>query len=131
MSDTIVNVGTQPQVNPETALAPTILIDQAKKDAALAAQVLALAQKKDYLSIAKLGIENRNLIEQQVKEVEDAIPLIKSGWKTTEFWVVVLYGAFNIFCIVKGISIPPTDDITLGGLVASYVAGRHYVKGKQ
>ena len=111
--------------------APEAVISQVKQDVDIGKQAAALIAKKDYISLVKLAVENKSLIGQQATEIEAAIPLIKSGWKTTEFWVVAAYFAVNVFCVLKGINIPIGDDASVGAAVLSYVAGRHYIKAKQ
>jgi len=107
------------------------VLSQAKQDALLLQQVLTAVQKKDYLGLIKIAVENKDLVEHQVEEVTEAIPLIKAGWKTSEFWVMVCYFGLNVYCVYKGINIPVGDDASVGAAVLSYVAGRHYIKAKQ
>jgi hypothetical protein len=111
--------------------APEAVISQVKQDVDIGKQAAALIAKKDYISLVKLAYENKALIEKQVEEVEQAIPFIKAGWKTSEFWVMVCYFGLNVYCVYKGINIPVGDDASVGAAVLSYVAGRHYIKAKQ
>lgn len=60
--------------------------------------------------------------------------MIKPGWKTTEFWVTVVYGLI-VAAVSSGILGPETDPwpkflgLVAGGLLASgYVIGRSIIK---
>jgi hypothetical protein len=133
MSESIVIPNATVQVDPTSAtvVIPQEVMSAVSKDIALSKEVITMLKAKDYVGIVKLGLQNKAFIEDEVKEVSALVPLIKAGYKTTEFWLIVVYFGFNIFCILKGIALPIGDDSILGGLVATYSASRHYIKSKQ
>lgn len=56
---------------------------------------------------------------------------MKTGYKTTEFWVTLittLGTLLNQAGILGSVVLPVESIATVGGIVASYVIGRSYVK---
>jgi hypothetical protein len=104
---------------------------QVQADADLVKQAAALAQAKDWVKLGELALKNRSTIEKQVEQVSTLVPLVKAGWKTSEFWLVTAYLGINIYCMLKGQPLPFADDTTLGGVIAAYTGGRHLIKNTQ
>lgn len=118
----------EPQVNPETVLAPSIIVGQAQQDAALIRQLAALWQDGEHVKAAELVLSNRNLIESQVEEAEQAVVAIKSGWKTSELWSGIAILALNVAGLVLKVHVPDAANITAGTVWAIYTAARTYLK---
>lgn len=118
------------QVNPTTVLSQTIAIDQITKDVTLGKQLGDLYAKKDFIGAAKLLLANKQLIGDEIKEVEELVVEVKSGYKTTEFWLALIYVTINVWFFYKGIPIPTGDDATLGGALVAYIISRHNLKSK-
>jgi len=58
---------------------------------------------------------------------------MKSGYKTTEFWVTLatsVVTTLNASGILGSVTLPLETIATLAGLAASYVLGRSIVKAK-
>lgn len=105
-----------------------VVVTDTASDIALSVKALALLKAKDYAGLVKLGETSAPLLEQQIKDAEAVVPVIKEGYKTTEFWFVVAFALFDVYCDFRGIKIPPTTEITLGAAISAYAAGRHLLK---
>jgi len=114
--------------NVASDITPGAISTQVLNDIELGKQVAALLAKGDKLSAIKLLVENRATVEQQVKEVEAAIPAIKAGYKTTEFWIVVIYVLINVVFTYLKVPLPLGDDITIGAIIAAYGTNRQIQK---
>lgn len=63
--------------------------------------------------------------------VTAALPVIKSGWRTTEFWLVAIFAFGNIaFTAWKGTALPLEVNIAVGAVIAAYTAMRSIAKVK-
>lgn len=118
-----------PQVDPTSpsVVVPEAVMTAVHQDIEIGKQLIAASQKKQYGTIVSLLLKNKPFIEDEVKQVEQLAPIIASGWKEPAFWLIVVYGAFNAFCLYKGIPLPTGDDAAMGGLVAAFLAHRHQV----
>lgn len=101
---------------------------QVMDDIKLGGAVSALLAKGDKIGAMKLILENRATLEQQVKEVEAAIPAIKAGYRTSEFWIVVIYILINVVFTYLKVPLPLGDDITIGAIIAAYGTNRQIQK---
>jgi len=103
-------------------------ISTIQSDIELAKSVIDLVKGGHEIEAGLLIVKNRNALSKQVTAVEALVPIVKEGYKTSEFWVLLLYGAFNWYCAVYHIALPATEDMTLGAMVSAYIAGRHVIK---
>jgi hypothetical protein len=106
----------------------TTIVQTVQADEALIKQAAELIQKKDWIQLGEFALAHRTQLAEQVTEIQGDIPLIKAGYKTTEFWLVVVFGVVTVLCKLKGISLPPTESISLGALVMTYMTSRHLTK---
>lgn len=117
-----------------TATPLSTLQTEVMADAALVKQAEVLIKKKDWLGLIKFAADNKATIETEASYIKDGFqkitPLVKEGYKTTEFWLVTSYLAINVYFAYKGISLPATDDVSLGSIIAAYTASRHLIKTK-
>lgn len=68
-------------------------------------------------------------IEKDYSDVKAALPSIKAGYKTTEFWLVVGVAVGNgLYTTITGKTLPIDLNIVLSGLVAVYAAARSLTK---
>ena len=125
-----------PAAAPNTATAPAA--------APLTQDVLELAQigkrVDDAIKAGKTPAESRALVlselgmdipelEQVAKDVITELPAIKSGWRTSEFWLIILLGIANGLMFWKtGQPINVETNATLGGLILAYTGSRTLVK---
>lgn len=109
-------------------MADTTITTEIQTDIELSKKALALLKAKDYAGLLALGEANFGTIEKQVGEVSTLIPVIKSGWKTSEFWLIIVFVGINAYCILKGVALPMTDDISIAGLIATYSVNRQMTK---
>jgi len=58
-----------------------------------------------------------------------AWPVIKAGYKTTEFWLVAGYLLINAILLIFGVTIPVTVDVAIGSVISVYTVIRSLVKG--
>lgn len=120
-------LGMQKQTVMNKYMADTITTE-IQTDIELSKKALTLLKAKDYAGLAVLGEQNFGLIKQQAAEVSNLIPAVKAGWKTSEFWLISVFVAINVYCVAKGITLPMTDDISVAGLIATYSVNRHLTK---
>jgi hypothetical protein len=67
--------------------------------------------------------------EKDWADVSAALPAIKAGYKTTEFWLVVAVGAGNfVYLKATGHPLPIDTNAVLGAVVAVYTAARALIK---
>lgn len=69
-------------------------------------------------------------IDKDMDDIGILEPLVKQGYKTTEFWLIIGYFVVNVFAQKLNITLPPIDDVTIGGLVAAYTLSRTSTKNK-
>jgi len=65
---------------------------------------------------------------KDLPDVMAAVPAIKAGHKTSEFWVVVGIGAVIVACQLTGHPLPTDATVTLAGLAAAYAGSRTVAK---
>lgn len=64
-----------------------------------------------------------------VADLKEAAPAIKTGYKTTEFWLVVAFGLANaIVPIFTGKPLPFSVDGSLAAVLSIYAIGRALLK---
>lgn len=69
--------------------------------------------------------------QEDFTAASDAAPIIKSGWRTTEFWLVAVFIVANLgFTAWRGVAIPTEVNAAIGAVLAAYVAVRGVVKAK-
>ena len=69
--------------------------------------------------------------QEDFAAASEAAPIIKSGWRTTEFWLVAVFIVANLgFTAWKGVAIPSEVNTAIGAVLAAYVATRAVVKAK-
>ncbi len=56
---------------------------------------------------------------------------IKTGIKTSEFWIALLGALIPVFNEHFGLRIPTESVLSIAGVIISYIIGRSYVKAKQ
>lgn len=68
-------------------------------------------------------------IKDIVADVQAAMPAIKTGYKTTEFWLVVAFGLANaVVPIFTGKPLPFSVDSSLAAVLSIYAIGRALLK---
>jgi hypothetical protein len=68
-------------------------------------------------------------IEKDWTDISAAIPSIKSGYKTTEFWLIVGLGLGNgIYAAIAGKALPFDLNAVLGAVIVVYTAARALTK---
>jgi hypothetical protein len=69
--------------------------------------------------------------QEDFSAVTSALPVIKAGWRTTEFWLVTLFIVANlVFVAWKGVAIPTEVNVAIGAVLAAYVAVRGLIKAR-
>lgn len=70
------------------------------------------------------------LVEKEYADVQAALPTIKAGYKTTEFWLIVGTMLINGgYLAATGKAVPLDVNALLGALVGVYTVVRGLVKG--
>lgn len=64
-----------------------------------------------------------------IADAQATLPIIKAGWKTSEFWLLLGFGLVNAgWLIWKGTPLPFDTNSVLAGLLAVYTAARTFHK---
>lgn len=68
-------------------------------------------------------------IRDTVADVQAAVPSIKAGYKTTEFWLIVAFGLANALVpTLTGKALPFSVDGSLAAVLSIYAIGRAVLK---
>ena len=98
-------------------------------DAALVHAIVAAVKKSGPAGLTPLAPGLIAAGEKDFADVKAALPAVKAGYKTTEFWltggVVLGNGLYTLF---TGHVLPIELNVVLGGLVAIYTTARALVK---
>jgi hypothetical protein len=105
------------------------LANEVGDDAALLKQVIAHYKAGGFKAVAQdvpaIVIEAR----KDYAALSDALPVVKAGYKTTEFWLVVLVMLGNgIYFGVTGKTLPFDLNATLASMVGIYTVVRGLMK---
>jgi hypothetical protein len=106
------------------------LANDLQVDVALVAQVVKAMKAQG--AVAGITANAAPIIatsQQNVKDVEAALPVIKSGYKTTEFWLIAAFLCGNaIYVAVTGKTLPIDIDALTATVIAVYTGCRHQAK---
>ena len=111
----------------------TIMTDAAIKEIAddlpAVKELIAAIKSKDKARIfAALTVAGKEA-KEDYDAVVKAVPEIKAGYKTTEFWLVVIVVLVNAGLIAfKGESLGFDTNMVIGALTAIYAVVRSFVK---
>ena len=98
-------------------------------DAILAEAIIAAVKKSGVAGLVPLAPSLIAVGKKEYLDVKAAMPSIKAGYKTTEFWLtgglVVGNGLYTLF---TGHVLPVDLNVVLGGLVAIYTTARALMK---
>jgi hypothetical protein len=107
------------------------LISEAGDDIPLIKQAVAAIKAKDKAALAALLPQIALEVKEDVAAVEAALPAIKAGFKTTEFWAVVVLAIANVALVAFGKQPLPWDiNAVLGAVTVAYGFFRTLLKGK-
>lgn len=67
---------------------------------------------------------------EAIGAVKDALPVIKAGKSTSEFWITAGVGGVILAARLTGHPLPVNEEALAAGLAAVYTGGRSFVKGK-
>lgn len=68
-------------------------------------------------------------LEKDYRDVKAALPEIKAGYKTTEFWLLVGVSLGNgIYLVLTGKALPVDLNVVLGGVIGIYTVARALIK---
>ena len=98
-------------------------------DLPLIRKAVAAIKAKDKAALLALAPELIKEAKEDFEAVRTAIPLAKAGFKTTEFWVLVVFGAVNIWYLNKtGNPIPLEVNAVIGVVASVYTIVRALTK---
>jgi len=119
----------------KTETAPTVadlkpLANDLQADVALVVQVVkAMKSQGAVAGITANASPIIAAVQQDVKDVEAALPAVKAGYKTTEFWMIAAFlGGNAIYVALTGKTLPIDFDAVTGTLIAIYTAFRNQAK---
>lgn len=68
-------------------------------------------------------------VQQDIKDVEAALPAVKAGYKTTEFWMIAAFlGGNATYVALTGKTLPIDFDAVSATVIAIYTAFRSQAK---
>ncbi len=98
-------------------------------DVLLTKQLLAAFKaggSKAALGLAPMAVA---ALEKDYQDVKAALPEIKAGYKTTEFWLVIAAILGNgLYLALAGKALPIDLNVVLGGIIAVYTTARALIK---
>jgi hypothetical protein len=98
-------------------------------DLPLIRKAVAAIKSKDKAALLALAPELIKEAKEDYGAIKPAIPLAKVGFKTTEFWVLVVFGAVNVWYLNKtGNPIPLEVNAVLGVATSIYTIVRALTK---
>lgn len=104
------------------------LVADAPQGVADVKAALAAYKEGGFTKLAVVAPQFIPHIEAIVKDVEDAAPAVKAGYKTTEFWLGVAVVAGITVSNLVGHPLPVGVDAALAGLGAIYTFARTVLK---
>jgi hypothetical protein len=123
MSDTV--TPTLEPVATEAALKDIV------KDIAFARQIVAAIKSGGVQAAASLIPDAVAAVDRTVKDVEAALPEIKAGYKTSEFWVTIGSMALVLgYETIAGKELSTNATVLVGAVVTIYTAARTLFKAK-
>jgi hypothetical protein len=104
-------------------------VSEIADDVVLARQVAAAIKAKDLATLTKLAPEVARELGEDFAAVKAALPEIKAGYKTTEFWLTLGVLALNGgWFALKGEALPFDVNAVLSALVGVYAIVRGLTK---
>ena len=114
---------------PDTKDTVKNLVDEVADDVVLAKKVIAAIKAKDKTAIVSLAPEVFKEAQEDFAAITAASPTIKEGYKTTEFWMmVVVFGLNSAWLAIKGTALPWDVNLILGALTTVYATVRGIIK---
>lgn len=105
------------------------LITEAGDDLPLVKEALAAIKAKDKAALVALLPRIAAEVKEDIAAVRDALPLIKEGYKSSEFWAVAGFTAANLWYLNKtGNPIPLDVNACIAAVVGVYTIIRGLVK---
>lgn len=120
-------------MNEKTTIAPELqpLASDVAQDISLIKQVASDVKAGGVQAALKDIPQAVSLVETEYEDVKKALPLIKAGYKSTEFWLVLAFFLGNVaYTAFTGKNLPFDTDLVLGGVLAVYTAARGLIKTK-
>lgn len=111
------------------APATQVLLTDLSDDVAIGKQFVAAFKANGINGLVAAAAPLIPKAEQEYKDVIAALPEIKAGYKTTEFWMVVGVGIANIVAVSFGKTIPFDVNVLVTSLVGIYTIVRGVIKG--
>lgn len=99
-----------------------------------AALVHEFIEKAKTEGVVKAAIEEASeivrVVEDDVKAISAAMPALKSGWKSSETWLIILVPIVGLaYKKLTGEDIPVSLEAVFGGLAGIYMVARTLLKG--
>lgn len=115
---------TQPATDNTQKLVNELLDDKAVVEAAIA------AYKKDGVKgLAAVLPQVATEVQEDIAAAQAALPEIKAGYKTTEFWLTVSVVAANgVYALLTGKPLPVETNVILGVVTTVYTIVRGLLK---
>lgn len=107
------------------------LVNDAASEVALGKEALAAikaAKAGDKSALISLLPKVAADVKRDIADVKAALPVIKAGWKTSEFWLIVLTGVIGIVAAARGIKIDVNLAAVWGAVVSVYTLIRTIIK---
>ena len=106
------------------------MIDDIRQDISLVKTIVTDVKAGGVTGAIKDAPAIIQAVEQQIPDVKAVIPVVKAGYQTSEFWIIVVLLLANlVFETVKGTGLPIDVNATIGALTAIYTVCRQIIKG--
>lgn len=114
---------------PDTKDTVKNLVDEVADDIKLVKDLTAAIKAKDKSAVIALLPQVAKEVQEDLQAVSDAAPVIKEGYKTTEFWMIVaVFGLNAAWLTIKGTALPVDVNTILTALTVVYATVRGIVK---
>ena len=101
-------------------------------DVKLVVEAVKLIRAKDKAGLVALAPKIFTEVKEDIAAIKPAIPVIKAGYKTTEFWLISVLFAANAYVFQTTGKVLPFDiNATFASLLAVYTPVRTAFKSKQ
>lgn len=104
-------------------------INELANDEQMVKDIIAAVKAKDWAKLTTMIPSVAQEASKDIAAVEEAIPEIKAGYKTTEFWLVAALLLFNaIYFDIRGVALGWDTNTAIGTVIGVYSIIRGVLK---
>lgn len=107
------------------------LASEVSDDIVLGKRLVAAYRKEGRNGLLKLLPDVIHEAQEDFAAITAAAPVIKSGWRTSEFWAVLCFALVNaVLYAWKGVALPTGVLVSITTLIGAYMVLRAALKAK-